>query len=80
MRERLAAAKPDVVFVGLGFPKQERVIAALAPGLPRPGFWAAGRPSRSRPGGPPGPAVDAAQRARMGGGCSASRAGWPGGT
>jgi N-acetylglucosaminyldiphosphoundecaprenol N-acetyl-beta-D-mannosaminyltransferase len=34
---RLARAKPDIVFVGLGFPKQERVIAALAPGLP--GVW-----------------------------------------
>jgi exopolysaccharide biosynthesis WecB/TagA/CpsF family protein len=34
---RMAAARPDIVFVGLGFPKQERVIAALAPGLP--GAW-----------------------------------------
>jgi N-acetylglucosaminyldiphosphoundecaprenol N-acetyl-beta-D-mannosaminyltransferase len=34
---RLARAKPDIVFVGLGFPKQERLIAALAPGLP--GVW-----------------------------------------
>jgi len=30
---KLAQAKPDIVFAGLGFPKQERVIAALAPGL-----------------------------------------------
>ena len=34
---RLARAKPDIVFVGLGFPKQERLIAAVAPGLP--GAW-----------------------------------------
>ena len=34
---RLAAARPDIVFVGLGFPKQERVIAAVAAGLP--GAW-----------------------------------------
>jgi N-acetylglucosaminyldiphosphoundecaprenol N-acetyl-beta-D-mannosaminyltransferase len=40
VRGRLAAAKPDVVFAGLGFPKQERVIAALAPGLP--GVWFVG--------------------------------------
>jgi N-acetylglucosaminyldiphosphoundecaprenol N-acetyl-beta-D-mannosaminyltransferase len=35
--QRLAAARPDIVFVGLGFPKQERVIAAVAPDLP--GAW-----------------------------------------
>ena len=35
--QRLAEARPDIVFVGLGFPKQERVIAAVAPGLP--GAW-----------------------------------------
>jgi len=32
--ERLATADPDVVFVGLGCPKQERLIATLAPSLP----------------------------------------------
>ena len=61
VRERLAAAKPDIVFAGLGFPKQERVIAALAPGLPGTWFvgcgaaipFAAGRAA-------PGAAVDAA--------------------
>jgi N-acetylglucosaminyldiphosphoundecaprenol N-acetyl-beta-D-mannosaminyltransferase len=37
VRSRVAAARPDVVFAGLGFPKQERVIAGIAPGLP--GTW-----------------------------------------
>lgn len=40
VRERLTAARPDIVFVGLGFPKQERVIAAVAPSLP--GTWFVG--------------------------------------
>jgi len=39
---RLARAKPDIVFVGLGFPKQERVIAALAPDLPAAWFIGCG--------------------------------------
>jgi len=39
---KLAQAKPDIVFVGLGFPKQERVIAALAPGLPSAWFIGCG--------------------------------------
>jgi N-acetylglucosaminyldiphosphoundecaprenol N-acetyl-beta-D-mannosaminyltransferase len=37
VRDRLAAAAPDIVYVGLGFPKQERLIARLAPGSP--GAW-----------------------------------------
>jgi N-acetylglucosaminyldiphosphoundecaprenol N-acetyl-beta-D-mannosaminyltransferase len=37
VRARLQEARPAIVYVGLGFPKQERVIAALAPGLP--GAW-----------------------------------------
>jgi N-acetylglucosaminyldiphosphoundecaprenol N-acetyl-beta-D-mannosaminyltransferase len=37
IRRRLAAARPDIVFVGLGFPKQERLIAQLAPSFP--GTW-----------------------------------------
>jgi N-acetylglucosaminyldiphosphoundecaprenol N-acetyl-beta-D-mannosaminyltransferase len=37
VRARVAAARPDIVFVGLGFPKQEEVIAQVAPGLP--GSW-----------------------------------------
>jgi N-acetylglucosaminyldiphosphoundecaprenol N-acetyl-beta-D-mannosaminyltransferase len=37
MRERLAGAAPDIVFVGLGFPKQERVISEVAGSLP--GAW-----------------------------------------
>jgi N-acetylglucosaminyldiphosphoundecaprenol N-acetyl-beta-D-mannosaminyltransferase len=40
IRARLVAAAPDIVYVGLGFPKQERVIAALAPALP--GTWFVG--------------------------------------
>jgi N-acetylglucosaminyldiphosphoundecaprenol N-acetyl-beta-D-mannosaminyltransferase len=39
---KLAQAKPDIVFVGLGFPKQERLIAALAPGLPAAWFIGCG--------------------------------------
>jgi N-acetylglucosaminyldiphosphoundecaprenol N-acetyl-beta-D-mannosaminyltransferase len=34
VRAKLEEVRPDIVYVGLGFPKQERVIAALAPGLP----------------------------------------------
>lgn len=37
VRRRLAAAAPDIVYVGLGFPKQERLIAELAPHFP--GVW-----------------------------------------
>jgi exopolysaccharide biosynthesis WecB/TagA/CpsF family protein len=37
VRERLRLAAPDIVFVGLGFPKQERLIAQLAPCFP--GMW-----------------------------------------
>jgi N-acetylglucosaminyldiphosphoundecaprenol N-acetyl-beta-D-mannosaminyltransferase len=35
--EELEARRPDVVFVGLGFPKQEDLIQALRPRLP--GAW-----------------------------------------
>jgi len=38
--EAVAASGADLVFVGLGFPKQERLIAALRPALP--GAWFAG--------------------------------------
>jgi N-acetylglucosaminyldiphosphoundecaprenol N-acetyl-beta-D-mannosaminyltransferase len=37
MRAELAAAQPKIVFVGLGFPKQEHLIARLAADLP--GTW-----------------------------------------
>lgn len=37
IRDRLTAAEPDIVYVGLGFPKQERLIAELAPACP--GAW-----------------------------------------
>lgn len=36
-RDELLAARPDIVFVGLGFPKQERLISELADQLP--GTW-----------------------------------------
>ncbi|MFE9104042.1 WecB/TagA/CpsF family glycosyltransferase [Actinomadura geliboluensis] len=36
----LAALKPDLVFVGLGFPRQDRLITALRPALP--GAWFVG--------------------------------------
>jgi N-acetylglucosaminyldiphosphoundecaprenol N-acetyl-beta-D-mannosaminyltransferase len=42
VRARLLAASPDIVFVGLGFPKQERLIACLAPSLPGAWFIACG--------------------------------------
>jgi N-acetylglucosaminyldiphosphoundecaprenol N-acetyl-beta-D-mannosaminyltransferase len=38
----VVSAQPDVVFVGLGFPKQERVIAALRQFLPRSWFVGCG--------------------------------------
>ena len=37
IRDSVAAAAPDIVFVGLGFPKQERLIAQLRAHLP--GTW-----------------------------------------
>ena len=40
IRRTLRAARPDLVLVGLGFPKQERVISVLRPELP--GAWFAG--------------------------------------
>ena len=35
-------AQPDLVFAGLGFPKQERVIARIRPGLPQSWFVGCG--------------------------------------
>lgn len=40
LRADLAATAPELVFVGLGFPKQEQLIARLSPGLP--GTWFVG--------------------------------------
>jgi N-acetylglucosaminyldiphosphoundecaprenol N-acetyl-beta-D-mannosaminyltransferase len=40
IRKRLCQAMPDIVYVGLGFPKQERLIAELGPALP--GTWFVG--------------------------------------
>jgi exopolysaccharide biosynthesis WecB/TagA/CpsF family protein len=37
LRDRIVRARPDIVFTGLGFPRQEQVITALAPALP--GAW-----------------------------------------
>jgi N-acetylglucosaminyldiphosphoundecaprenol N-acetyl-beta-D-mannosaminyltransferase len=37
IRRRLCDAAPNIVYVGLGFPKQERLISELAPALP--GTW-----------------------------------------
>jgi N-acetylglucosaminyldiphosphoundecaprenol N-acetyl-beta-D-mannosaminyltransferase len=42
VRGRLAAAAPDIVYVGLGFPKQERLIAALTPSFPATWFVGCG--------------------------------------
>jgi len=40
--ERVTAARPDLVLVGLGFPKQERLIARLRPLVPRAWFLGCG--------------------------------------
>jgi N-acetylglucosaminyldiphosphoundecaprenol N-acetyl-beta-D-mannosaminyltransferase len=42
LRDLLTEARPDVVFVGLGCPKQERLITRLAPALPAAWFIACG--------------------------------------
>jgi len=42
VRARLAAAKPDIVYVGLGFPKQERLIVRIAPAFPDTWFVGCG--------------------------------------
>jgi len=42
VRDKLVAAAPDIVYVGLGFPKQERLITRLAPALPSTWFVACG--------------------------------------
>lgn len=42
IRAALAATQPKIVFVGLGFPKQERLIARLRGDLPRTWFVACG--------------------------------------
>lgn len=42
IRDSLLLAGPDIVYVGLGFPKQERLIAQLAPALPQAWFVACG--------------------------------------
>jgi N-acetylglucosaminyldiphosphoundecaprenol N-acetyl-beta-D-mannosaminyltransferase len=42
VRDRVAAATPDIVYVGLGFPKQERLITTLAPACPRAWFIGCG--------------------------------------
>ena len=42
VRDQLEQAQPDIVFVGLGFPKQERIISAFAPALPAAWFVGCG--------------------------------------
>jgi N-acetylglucosaminyldiphosphoundecaprenol N-acetyl-beta-D-mannosaminyltransferase len=42
IRNRIRAAHPDIVFVGLGFPKQERLITQLAADFPRTWFVGCG--------------------------------------
>jgi N-acetylglucosaminyldiphosphoundecaprenol N-acetyl-beta-D-mannosaminyltransferase len=37
LAQRLVAARPDIIYVAIGFPKQERLIARLRPHLP--GAW-----------------------------------------
>jgi N-acetylglucosaminyldiphosphoundecaprenol N-acetyl-beta-D-mannosaminyltransferase len=42
IRDTLVRARPDIVFVGLGFPKQERLIEWLRPSFPRTWFMGVG--------------------------------------
>jgi N-acetylglucosaminyldiphosphoundecaprenol N-acetyl-beta-D-mannosaminyltransferase len=42
IRDRLCQAAPDIVYVGLGFPKQEKLIAVLIPALPTAWFIGCG--------------------------------------
>jgi N-acetylglucosaminyldiphosphoundecaprenol N-acetyl-beta-D-mannosaminyltransferase len=42
LRRRVEAAGPDIVYVGLGFPKQERVISTIAPAMPATWFIGCG--------------------------------------
>jgi N-acetylglucosaminyldiphosphoundecaprenol N-acetyl-beta-D-mannosaminyltransferase len=42
VRRRLEQARPDIVYVGLGFPKRERLITALPPSLPAAWFVGCG--------------------------------------
>jgi N-acetylglucosaminyldiphosphoundecaprenol N-acetyl-beta-D-mannosaminyltransferase len=42
VRRKVTAAEPDIVFVGMGFPKQEKLIRALLPSLPKTWFVACG--------------------------------------
>ena len=42
IRDRLRQAAPDIVYVGLGFPKQEKLTASLAPALPTAWFIGCG--------------------------------------
>ncbi len=42
IRLRIAAAEPDIVYVGLGCPKQDRLIAQLMPSFPATWFLACG--------------------------------------
>lgn len=42
VRARVAAAAPAIVYVGLGFPKQERLITCLAPSFPTTWFVSCG--------------------------------------
>ncbi len=80
MREALLSARPLLVFVGLGFPKQDLLIERLRGELPETWFvgcgsaiaFAGGAVVRA-------PGVDAAIEGSNGcSGCSASRRGWLG--
>ena len=42
VRDRLAAAAPDIVYVGMGFPRQERLIAGFVPSFPATWFLGCG--------------------------------------
>jgi N-acetylglucosaminyldiphosphoundecaprenol N-acetyl-beta-D-mannosaminyltransferase len=42
LARRLGAARPDIVYVGMGFPKQERLIARIGPSFPATWFIGCG--------------------------------------
>jgi N-acetylglucosaminyldiphosphoundecaprenol N-acetyl-beta-D-mannosaminyltransferase len=42
IRDELRATRPDIVFVGVGFPKQDRLITELRPDLPETWFMSCG--------------------------------------
>nr|BFF27471.1 hypothetical protein GCM10025732_54360 [Glycomyces mayteni] len=81
LTQRLAAAAPDLVYVGLGFPKQEHVIVRLRATAPGRGSSAAARASTSSPDTAAAPRDGCSAPAQNGSSaCAPSPAGSPAGT